>query len=113
MRGPQDSAYASPRIRRSRLSSVVPPVLGCGSRRCLRLMLYRGRRGGPWAMAGASGAPESTCYPPREMKGVVLAGGTATRLFPLTVVTNKHLLPVYDRPMIYYPLDTLVGMGIR
>ncbi|HXG40619.1 MAG TPA: sugar phosphate nucleotidyltransferase, partial [Candidatus Limnocylindrales bacterium] len=47
------------------------------------------------------------------MKGLVLAGGTATRLFPLTIVTNKHLLPVYDRPMIYYPLETLSGMGIR
>jgi glucose-1-phosphate thymidylyltransferase len=47
------------------------------------------------------------------LKGLVLAGGTATRLFPLTIVTNKHLLPVYDRPMIYYPLETLAGMGIR
>jgi glucose-1-phosphate thymidylyltransferase len=47
------------------------------------------------------------------MKGLVLAGGTATRLFPLTIVTNKHLLPIYDRPMIFYPLDTLAGMGIR
>ena len=46
------------------------------------------------------------------MKGLVLAGGTATRLFPQTIVTNKHLLPIYDRPMIYYPIETLTGMGI-
>jgi glucose-1-phosphate thymidylyltransferase len=45
------------------------------------------------------------------LKGVVLAGGSGTRLFPLTLVTNKHLLPVYDRPMIYYPLHTLKEMG--
>jgi glucose-1-phosphate thymidylyltransferase len=46
------------------------------------------------------------------MKGVVLAGGTGSRLSPLTKVTNKHLLPVYDRPMIYYPIQTLVDAGI-
>ena len=46
------------------------------------------------------------------MKGVVLAGGTGSRLHPLTLVTNKHLLPVHDRPMIYFPLQTLAGMGI-
>lgn len=47
------------------------------------------------------------------MKGVVLAGGTGSRLFPLTKITNKHLLPVYDKPMIYYPIRTLVDAGIR
>lgn len=46
------------------------------------------------------------------MKGVVLAGGLGTRLLPLTKITNKHLLPVYNRPMIYYPLNTLITGGI-
>jgi len=46
------------------------------------------------------------------MKGVVLAGGLGSRLYPLTHATNKHLLPVYDRPMVYYPIQTLVNAGI-
>lgn len=46
------------------------------------------------------------------MKGVILAGGLGTRLRPLTLVTNKHLLPVYDRPMIYYPIECLLNAGI-
>lgn len=47
------------------------------------------------------------------MKGVVLAGGLGKRLYPLTKITNKHLLPIYNKPMIYYPIETLVEAGIK
>ena len=49
----------------------------------------------------------------KSIKGVILAGGTATRLFPLTKVTNKHLLPIGRKPMIYYPIEKLTGSGIK
>src|SRR4030042_5308422 len=47
------------------------------------------------------------------MKGIILAGGTGSRLHPCTAVTNKHLLPVFNRPMVYYPLRTLVKAGLN
>src|SRR5438477_1342312 len=68
---------------------------------------YRAAYGRVDPVTGCGGAKRR-----HSMKAVILAGGTGSRLHPLTRITNKHLLPVYDKPMIFYPIEALVSAGI-
>src|SRR5438094_8654395 len=64
------------------------------------------------AFKSASQATPTANYDLRAMKGVILAGGTGSRLHPLTRITNKHLLPIHDRPMVNFAIEALVNAGI-
>ena len=89
--------------------ALVPSIPGSTARRSRRIQYYAAA-----VAAGACGHDRSLAdQQGRAMKGIILAGGSGTRLYPATLAINKQLLPVYDKPMVYYPLSVLMLAGIR